>query len=136
MTRIQLLHRNDDNSEDNPFRNDVRFSIDDSASEDRLKHLGKVIKQKKDQNLMLMRVLMKYLESKDPDMHHRAKTLIRESAEKAKRKEQGFESFEGMMLALRNLVGEQYWNRAQGYLKHFLQQRKYRTQRSRFQSCL
>ena len=122
MTRIQLLHRNDDNSEDNPFRNDENVSIDVSVSEDRLKHLGKVTKQKKDQNLMLINVLMKYLETKDPEMHHRAKTLIREIAEKAKRKEQGFESFEGMMPALRNLVGKQYWNRAQGYLKHFQQE--------------
>jgi hypothetical protein len=131
MTRIQLLKRDDDNSsdEENALKNDVRFSIDVSVSEDRLENERKAAKRKTDQSLMLIRVVMKYLETKDPDMHTRAKSVIWESVEKRKRKEQGFESIAGLVKELRNTIGVQYWDRAQSYLKHF-QEKKLHVQGS------
>lgn len=77
-------------------------------------------KKAKEQFLMFTRVLMKYLENKDPNMHARAKQVIRECAEKNKKKEHGFESVTASMKTrLRATVGESYWKRAEGYLTHF-----------------
>lgn len=79
-------------------------------------------KKAKEQFLMFTRVLMKYLENKDPQMHSRAKHVIRECAEKNKKKELGFESVTASMKTrLRSTVGEQYWKRAESYLTHFQQ---------------
>ena len=79
-------------------------------------------KKAKEQFLMFTRVLMKYLEQKDPQMHTRARHVIRECAEKSKKKEQGYESVTASMKTrLRATVGEQYWKRAEDYLTHFQQ---------------
>ena len=77
-------------------------------------------KVSKEQFLMFIKVLMKYLEKKDPMMHSRAKQVIRECAERNKKKERGFESVTASMKTpLRKTVGESYWNRAEEYLKLF-----------------
>jgi len=77
-------------------------------------------KKAKEHFLMFTKVLMKYLEQKDPQMHARAKEVIRECAEKNKKKEQGYESVTASMKTrLRTTVGEQYWKRADSYLTHF-----------------
>jgi hypothetical protein len=84
-------------------------------------------KRVKEQFLMFTRVLMKYLEQKDPEMHMRAKQVIRECAERNKNKEHGYESVTASMKTrLRETVGEQYWKRADSYLIHFqeMQQKK------------
>jgi hypothetical protein len=74
---------------------------------------------------MFTRVLMKYLEQKDPAMHAKAKLIIKDCAERNKRQERGYESVTASMRErLKELVGEQYWKRAESYLKHFLEQRK------------
>jgi len=86
-------------------------------------------KKAKDQFLMFTRVLMKYLESKDAQMHARAKNVIRECAEKNKKKEQGYESVTASMKKrLRQTVGEQYWKRAESYLLHFVEMRRKKQQ--------
>ena len=78
-------------------------------------------KRRKERFLMFTRVLMKYLEQKDPPMHIRAKQIIRECAERNKRKEMGYESVTASMHnRLRATVGEVYWKRAESYLSHFL----------------
>ena len=65
---------------------------------------------------------MKYLENKDPQMHIQARQVIRECADKSKKKEQGYESVtSSMKTRLRATVGEQYWKRAEAYLAHFQQ---------------
>jgi hypothetical protein len=58
-------------------------------------------------------------------MHLKAKTVIRECAQKNKAKEKGYESVTAsMQKRLRAMVGENYWTRAEQYLEHFLKQKK------------
>ena len=79
-------------------------------------------KKKKEQFLMFTRVLMKYLESKDAAMHQRAKQAIKDCAEKNKMGDPNYASLTlSMREQLRQVVGEQYWRKAEDYLKHFLQ---------------
>eukprot|EP00978_Attheya_sp_CCMP212_P018096 scaffold49115_cov43-Attheya_sp.AAC.1 len=81
-------------------------------------------KQKKEKFLMFTRVLMKYLEQKDPKMHLQAKDVIKECAEKNKNKEAGYQSLTvSMSSRLRSTVGETYWRKAEDYLNHFLRQK-------------
>ena len=49
--------------------------------------LEREAKQRKEQFLMFTRVLMKYLEQKDSEMHARAKAVIRECMEKNKKQD-------------------------------------------------
>lgn len=79
-------------------------------------------KKKKEQFLMFTRVLMKYLESKDAAMHQQAKQVIKVCAERNKQGDPKFASLTSSMREqLRQVVGEQYWKKAEDYLKHFLQ---------------
>ena len=95
-----------------------------STSTDRAK-LEREAKHRKERFLMFTRVLMKYLEQKDPAMHLKAKAVIRECAEKNKKKEPGYESVTAsMQTRLRAMVGDQYWTRAEAYLNHFLKQKE------------
>jgi hypothetical protein len=82
---------------------------------------------KKERNdfLNFTRVLLKYLERKDPPMHARAKLVIRKCAESRKRREKGFESLTTTLKKrLRETVGEAYWARAEAYLRHFERKRR------------
>jgi hypothetical protein len=82
-------------------------------------------KHRKERFLMFTRVLIKYLEQKDPSMHLKAKAVIRECAEKNKNKEPGYESVtNSMQKRLRAMVGDNYWARAEAYLDHFLKQKQ------------
>ena len=83
------------------------------------------IRKQKEKFLMFTRVLIKYLEQKDPDLHRKAKLVIKDCAERNKRQEKGFESVTAAMKThLKPLVGDSYWQRADAYLKHFLEQRR------------
>lgn len=104
--------------------NITALSSSSNAAHARAK-LEREAKQRKEKFLMFTRVLMKYLEQKDPAMHARAKSVIRECAEKNKAKEAGYESVTASMQArLRSTVGEPYWKRAETYLNHFLKQKE------------
>mmetsp|Transcript_15379 Transcript_15379/g.35203 ORF Transcript_15379/g.35203 Transcript_15379/m.35203 type:complete len:882 (+) Transcript_15379:57-2702(+) len=82
------------------------------------------IKKEKETFLIFTRVLMKYLEQKDPNVYHRVKAIIKECAERNKRHEPGFESVTTSMKAkLKEVVSEAHWTRAEAYLKHFLKQK-------------
>ena len=71
---------------------------------------------------MSTRVLMKYLESKDAAMHQQAKQVIKVCAERNKQGDPKYASLTSSMREqLRQVVGEQYWRKAEDYLKHFLQ---------------
>ena len=73
---------------------------------------------------MFTRVLMKYLEQKDPSMHSRAKVVIKECAERNKNGDPQYASLTtSMQTRLRNEVGEVYWKKAEDYLNHFLKQK-------------
>jgi len=81
--------------------------------------------ERKERFLMFARVLMKYLEQKDPAVHLKAKAIIRECGEKNKKKVPGYEVVAiSMQKRLRDTVGEAYWNRAEAYLNHFLKQKE------------
>jgi hypothetical protein len=77
-------------------------------------------KKKKEQFLLFTRVLMKYLEQKDPNLHTKAKYVIKECAERNRQKIAGYESVTtAMQSQLKKLVGEVYWKKAQDYMKHY-----------------
>jgi hypothetical protein len=83
-----------------------------------------VLKRQKEQFLMFARVLMKYLEQKDPAMHLQAKAITKDCAERNKRQERGYESVTASMRRrLRQVVGEAYWKRAESYLAHFMKEK-------------
>jgi hypothetical protein len=74
---------------------------------------GQRERKKKEQFLMFTRVLIKYLEQKDKDLHTQAKAIIKDCAEKNKLQTPGYESVtESMKRRLRELVGETYWKKA------------------------
>eukprot|EP00980_Cylindrotheca_fusiformis_P000663 scaffold160_cov136-Cylindrotheca_fusiformis.AAC.10 len=82
------------------------------------------IRRQKEKFLVFTRVLIKYLESKDPNMHRQAKAIIKDCAERNKKKEPGYQSVTASMKTrLKQLVGENYWKRAELYLKHFMEQK-------------
>ena len=83
------------------------------------------MKRSKEKFLMFTRVLIKYLEQKDPRMHAQAKNIIKDCAERNKRQEPGYESVTlSMKRRLRDLVGDHYWKKANDYLVHFIEQKK------------
>ena len=74
---------------------------------------------------MFTRVLIKYLEAKDPRMHAQAKNIIKDCADRNKRQEPGYESVTlSMRRRLKELVGDHYWKKAHDYLVHFMEQKK------------
>ena len=82
-------------------------------------------KKEKEKFLMFTRVLMKYLEQRDQDMHTRAKAQIKECYEKNKQGDPNFKSLTTSMKArLKQTVGDAYWKKAHDYLDHFLKQKK------------
>jgi len=83
------------------------------------------LKREKEKFLMFTRVLIKYLEQKDKEMHARAKSIIKDCAERNKRKEPGYESVtNSMKKRLRQLVGDTYWKKATEYLLQILAQKR------------
>jgi len=81
-------------------------------------------KKQKERFLIFTRVLMKYLEQKDPELHKRVRAIIKDCADRNKRHEPGYESVTTSMRSrLREVVSDAYWKRAEVYLNHFLQQR-------------
>ncbi|GKY91875.1 hypothetical protein MPSEU_000159100 [Mayamaea pseudoterrestris] len=83
------------------------------------------MKKQKEKFIMFTRVLMKYLETKDPTLHQTVKTIIKDCAERNKRQERGYESVTASMKhRLRQVVGDQYWKRAEAYLNHFLKEKE------------
>ena len=53
------------------------------------------LKKQKEKFLIFTRVLMKYLERKDPPLHLKVKAIIKECAERNRKKEPGYESVTG-----------------------------------------
>lgn len=81
-------------------------------------------KKQKERFLVFTRVLMKYLETKDPPLHSKVKAIIKDCADRNRRKEVGFESVTAAMrIQLRKVVSDVYWKKAEDYLKHFLKEK-------------
>jgi hypothetical protein len=82
-------------------------------------------RKQKEKFLMFTRVLIKYLEGKDKALHHKAKLVIKDCAERNKRGERGYESVTmAMQRRLKDLVGDTYWKKAQEFLYYMHQKRK------------
>ena len=94
-----------------------------------------VPKHQKENLLMFLKVLIRYLEHKDPQMHRRALGLLRECV----RNQRGGAGNPGgnplagpqtegatrtMARRLRALVGERYWKKAEEYARHFLARKR------------
>mmetsp|Transcript_13844 Transcript_13844/g.18069 ORF Transcript_13844/g.18069 Transcript_13844/m.18069 type:complete len:133 (-) Transcript_13844:1899-2297(-) len=93
------------------------------------------IRKEKETFLIFTRVLMKYLETKDPPLYIRVKSIIKDCAERNKRHEPGYESVTTSMKGkIKEVVSKAHWSRAKVYLKRFLQQRKKPAQQSAAQS--
>jgi hypothetical protein len=75
-------------------------------------------REEKKEFLMFTRVLLKYLERKDPIVKHMVKEIIRDCIDRNKRQEPGYESVTTVMRdRLRAAVHEDYWKRAESYLR-------------------
>eukprot|EP00985_Skeletonema_marinoi_P004827 scaffold2094_cov192-Skeletonema_marinoi.AAC.4 len=82
-------------------------------------------KKEKEKFLMFTRVLMKYLEQRDPDMHAKAKQQIKECYERNKMGDPAYKSLtQSMKARLKVTVGDDYWRKAQSYLEHFFKQKQ------------
>ena len=83
------------------------------------------LKKSKETFLMFTRVLIKYLEQKDPQIHAKVKEIIKDCAERNKRREPGYESVtQAMKARLKQVVSESYWQRAEAYLRQLVQQKR------------
>ena len=77
--------------------------------------------QEREQFILFVRVLMKYLDTKDPAMHNKVKLIIKDCAARNKRQERGYESATASMRKqLKSVVSETYWKRAEKYLANFM----------------
>jgi len=95
-----------------------------SSDEDPL-HQGHQVMHRREYFLLFTRVLVKYLEKKDKELHTRAKKIIRECVERNKRQENGIESMTKTIThRLKELVGDHRWKKANEYLLHFLQEKE------------
>merc|ERR1740136_371313 len=83
--------------------------------------VGRDYKDPKKSFLNFFRVLMKYLENRDKNMHAKAKSVLRECADENKRNNPAFASLSvSMQVRLRDLVGEAYWKKTEDHLCEFL----------------
>jgi hypothetical protein len=63
-----------------------------TTNEDKHKQRKAMERKEKEKFLIFTRVLMKYLESKDPTLHLQVKDIVRDCANRNSRKEAGYES--------------------------------------------
>jgi len=81
------------------------------------------IKRRKQRILMFIRVLLKYLEIRDPRMHADAKNVINDCIECHRIRQVGYECVTfAMKHRLKELVGDDYWTKAIDLFIHFFKQ--------------
>lgn len=82
------------------------------------------LKKRNETFLLFTRVLLKYLEKKDPAVHQKSKLIVKDCAERKKRGERGYESVtEAMRTRLKQVVAQAYWQRAEAYLRQLLEKK-------------
>ncbi|KAL7496761.1 hypothetical protein ACHAWT_004908 [Skeletonema menzelii] len=109
----------------NPLMSSSERSANSSRSSS--KSLSRVDPEKKEKEkfLMFTRVLMKYLEQRDPEKHAQAKREIKECYERNKNGDPEYQSLtQSMKARLKVTVGEMYWSKAHNYLDHFFKQKQ------------
>ena len=83
------------------------------------------LRRQKEKFLLFTRLLIRYLEQKDPSLHQQAKAIIKDCADRNRRQERGYESVTAAMKErLKALVGDTHWRKTEMYLKHLLEQKK------------
>lgn len=93
-------------------------------------------RKQKDEFLIFTRVLMMYLEERDPALLRKVRAIIKDCSEKNRAKEPGYESVtDAMRSRLKEVVSEQYWKRAEVYLRHVLAPQSETASRKRRGSC-
>lgn len=76
---------------------------------------------------IFIRILLKYLERKDPGLHARVSAVIVRCKTKNRARVPGYESVTASMKAkLRKIVSDSYWTRAEAYTQSFLATRNER----------
>jgi len=82
-------------------------------------------KKRKEHFLDLTRVLMKYKEQKDSNMHARAGTIITECYNRHKQGDPAYASLElATQPKLRETLGPVYWKKAEDHLNHYLRKKQ------------
>jgi len=82
------------------------------------------IRKEKERFLIFTKVLMKYLQQKDPALCRQVKQIIIHCYKKNRKKVPGYESVtSAMRIQMREVVSENYWERAEAYLVHFLKEK-------------
>jgi hypothetical protein len=89
---------------------------------------------------MLIRVLMRYLEQKDHGMYIKAKETIQDCVKRNRRREHGYRSLtKEIRVSLKEVVGDDYWRRAEAYLGHILAEKadeeEYAAERRELRRC-
>jgi len=81
------------------------------------------VKKLTERFIMFTRVLLKYMEQKDPSAHLKIKQIVKECAEKRRNRVLGYERVaSSMRVELKKVVKEEYWQRAELYLDYFFKQ--------------
>jgi hypothetical protein len=84
-----------------------------------IKPSSAVIEQKED-DLLFIRILLQFLEIRDPIMHTRAKKICKDSVDRHNHQEAGYENVtDAMMSRLKNVVDKESWGEAQLYMKKY-----------------
>merc|ERR1712157_464649 len=98
------------------------------------KQLEHEAKKSKEQFLLTVKVLIKLLKEKKPELHVRAKAVIQDCAEKKKQDPEYLSSsVSDMKRRLRATVGDVYWHAAEDKLKQ-LQRKKDQEKNARLAS--
>jgi len=87
--------------------------------------------RRKEKFLMFAKVLLKYIEHKNKQMHTEAKAIIKECVARNQQQESGYESVTAAMQSqLKELVGDHYWARASAhYYEHVRRHNQRKTER-------
>lgn len=87
-------------------------------------------KEQKKRFLLFTRVLIKYLETRDPAVNAQVKAIVRDCVERNRRRDPGYESVTAAMKSrMKRVVSERYWNRAENYLYELLQTKRHQVPR-------
>lgn len=78
------------------------------------------VRRQKEKFLMFTKILLRYLEQKDPRLYTDVKAVIKDCNDRNKRQEPGYESVTAAMkYHIKELVGDHYWNKANVYFEDY-----------------
>lgn len=78
------------------------------------------VRRQKEKFLMFTKILLRYLEQKNPRLYTAVKAVIKDCNDRNKRQEPGYESVTAAMkYHIKELVGDHYWNKANVYFEDY-----------------